>query len=398
MTHKSHIEQLIHNMCPTGIEYKMLGDVTIWDKKFKEVDKSLQPETRKYHYYLANELEEIECADGDIRILYTTEKVAYTKASLVKGNIAEAEVVAIPWGGNATIKYFKGKFVTADNRIAIVRDPSIISAKFIYFWLQANKDTIETFYRGAGIKHPSMLKVLTFPIPVPPMEVQDRIVQIFESFTNLIDNIDIEINARLLQLEVARKVLLTNIKDDWQRKTLGDIGKVCMCKRILKNETNNIEGVPFFKISTYGGVADAYISKSQFEEYKRLYSYPKKGEILISAAGTIGKTVIFDGRPSYFQDSNIVWIANDESLVLNKYLYYYYQIVQWVTDDGGIIRRLYNDNLRGTKIPVPPLAEQRAIAEKLDTIEAFINNLKTERDLRQQQYEYYREHLINLLK
>ena len=61
------------------------------------------------------------------------------------------------------------------------------------------------------------------------------------------------------------------------------------------------------------------------------------------------------------------------------------------------------DNINGQKIksypiPLPPLAEQRAIAEKLDTIEALIANLKTERDLRQQQYEYYREHLINLLK
>lgn len=65
---------------------------------------------------------------------------------------------------------------------------------------------------------------------------------------------------------------------------------------------------------------------------------------------------------------------------------------------SGKICSIPPDGLGRVKIPVPPIAEQRAIAEKLDTIEAFINNLKTERDLRQQQYEYYREYLINLLK
>ena len=94
-----------------------------------------------------------------------------------------------------------------------------------------------------------------------------------------------------------------------------------MCKRILKSETNTVKGVPFYKIGTFGGKADAYISQEQFEAYKKAYSYPKKGDILISAAGTIGRTVVFDGEPSYFQDSNIVWVDNDETMGLNHYLY-----------------------------------------------------------------------------
>ena len=56
------------------------------------------------------------------------------------------------------------------------------------------------------------------------------------------------------------------------------------------------------------------------------------------------------------------------------------------------------DGFAKLPIPLPPLSEQRAIAAKLDTFEKLITNLKTERDLRQQQYEYYREKLINLLK
>jgi type I restriction enzyme S subunit len=87
------------------------------------------------------------------------------------------------------------------------------------------------------------------------------------------------------------------IPEDWKVNTLGEIGDVRMCKRVLKQQTRSNGDVPFYKIGTFGGVADAYINHSLFEEFKRKYSYPKKGDVLISAAGTIGSSVIFDGSP-----------------------------------------------------------------------------------------------------
>lgn len=186
---------------------------------------------------------------------------------------------------------------------------------------------------------------------------------------------------------------------DLQWKTLGEIGKVSMCKRILKSETNSEQGVPFYKIGTFGKKADAYISRELFEEYREKYSYPKKGDILISAAGTIGRTVIYDGEDAYYQDSNIVWLENDESLVLNRYLYYFYQLQPWYVSTGGTIKRLYNDNIRNTKIPVPPLAEQERIVAILDRFDALCNDLTSglpaEIAARQKQYEYYRDKLLS---
>lgn len=165
----------------------------------------------------------------------------------------------------------------------------------------------------------------------------------------------------------------------------------------MKNQTNTTSGVPFYKIGTFGKVADAYISNELYEYYKNKYSYPKKGDILMSASGTIGKTVIFDGKPSYFQDSNIVWINNDESKALNKYLYYYYQIIDWKTE-GGTIKRLYNNNLAKTEIPIPSLSEQERIVEILDRFERLTTDLQSgipaEIKARQQQYEYYRNRLL----
>lgn len=180
---------------------------------------------------------------------------------------------------------------------------------------------------------------------------------------------------------------------------LGEIGKVSMCKRILKAETSDVCDVPFYKIGTFGKGADAYIDREKFEEYKKLYSYPKKGEILISAAGTIGRTVIYDGEDAYYQDSNIVWIENDESIVLNKYLFYCYQLQPWTISNGGTIARLYNDTLRSTKITIPSLDEQERIVSILDKFDALCNDLSTglpaEIEMRQKQYEYYRDKLLS---
>jgi type I restriction enzyme S subunit len=163
------------------------------------------------------------------------------------------------------------------------------------------------------------------------------------------------------------------IPEDWKVNTLGEIGDVRMCKRVLKQQTRSNGDVPFYKIGTFGGVADAYINHSLFEEFKRKYSYPKKGDVLISAAGTIGRSVIFDGSPSYFQDSNIVWIENDESKATNEYLWHRYQVTKWAVSHGGTVARLYNDSLR-TKIyvPVPTLSEQRAISQALSDVDALI--------------------------
>ncbi|MUU40622.1 restriction endonuclease subunit S [Helicobacter pylori] len=161
---------------------------------------------------------------------------------------------------------------------------------------------------------------------------------------------------------------------NWQRVRLGDIGKPCMCKRVMKHQTTRYGEIPFYKIGTFGNTADAFISKKLFLEYKTKYSFPKKGDILISASGTIGRAVIYDGKPAYFQDSNIVWIDNNETLVKNDFLFYAYSNIKWNTEHTTILR-LYNDNFRNTLIPLPPLNEQIAIANILSDVDHYLYSL-----------------------
>ena len=162
----------------------------------------------------------------------------------------------------------------------------------------------------------------------------------------------------------------------WKTKKLGEVAEVCMCKRIFAHQTSKIGNIPFYKIGTFGKEADAYILSQLYEEYKAKYSYPEKGDVLISAAGTLGRTVVFDGRPAYFQDSNIVWLKIDKSQLCNDYLAHYYKVIKWASSEGSTISRLYNGIICDTEILLPPLEEQAAIAEALSDIDSLISSLQ----------------------
>lgn len=164
---------------------------------------------------------------------------------------------------------------------------------------------------------------------------------------------------------------------EWKNTSLGKIGDVAMCKRILKEQTTENGDVPFFKISTFGGTPDAYISYQLFDDFRQIYRFPQKGAILISAAGTIGKTVRYNGEDAYYQDSNIVWLEHDDSVV-DDFLYQFYQQVSWEGLEGSTIKRLYNKNLLETPISLPCLEEQQKIADFLSAVDEVITQSEAE--------------------
>ena len=393
----TQLETLIQTLCPNGVKFVPLWSVTAWDKHFKGIDKSMQQKIVSYPYLLAADLFALDTGEGDVFLLSTGAKTGWTTEEKAGEYLREGEVVAIPWGGTPNVKYHKGKFVTADNRIATSLDTNVLSNKFLYYWMNNNIDLIASFYRGAGIQHPSMYDILSLQIPLPPLAVQSEIVRLLDKFTLYKSELAAELAARLQQYEYYRDQLLT-FDDTVKRVKLGEVGKICMCKRILKSETNTVKGIPFYKIGTFGRTPDAYISEELFEEYKNKYNYPLKGQILISASGTIGRTVIFDGEPAYFQDSNIIWIDNREELVLNKFLYYYYQLQPWNVSTGGTIARLYSYNIENAVIPIPSLEVQERIVSILDRFDMLCHDIReglpAEIELRQKQYEHYRDKLL----
>ena len=332
--------------------------------------------------------------------------------------------------------YIEGKYALHQRAYRIHINTPEVMPKYYFHYMKAKflPYIQKTMFQGsvASIRRP-MLNA--FPVPVPPLDVQNRIVNVLDNFERICSDLNIglpaEIEARQKQYEYYRDKLLTFAETGntilsraeqsraeqsraeqsralikllqyvfgYVRISLGDIGSICMCKRILKSQTNTVSGVPFYKIGTFGKEADAYISQETFNEYRSKYNFPKKGDVLISAAGTIGRTGVYDGKPAYFQDSNIVWIDNDESIVLNSYLRYCYELKPWKASEGGTIPRLYNDNIAKAVIAVPSIEEQKRVVSILDRFDAIRNDLTgglpAEIEARQKQYEYYRDKLLN---
>ncbi len=318
---------------------------------------------------------------------------------------------------------------------ALVKTDFVVNQQFMVFTLREEYENLfdidfvryyfsnislqcEKIKRVSNVPTIDTDRLLNFEIPIPTLKVQKKIAKTLDKFTNYVTELQSELQLRTSQYNYYRDLLLSEeylnkLCEDInknegvlqssnfvmiRRLKLADIGKVSMCKRIMKNQTSAEGDVPFYKVGTFGKKANAFISKELFDEYREKYSFPKYGDVLISASGTIGRTVIYDGRDAYFQDSNIVWIDNNEEKVLNKYLYYFYETSPWNASLGGTIARLYNDDIRKINISLPPIWLQEKVVEILDKFTELLSEtsglLPAEIEQRQKQYEYYREKLL----
>ncbi|MGQ9411973.1 restriction endonuclease subunit S [Streptococcus pluranimalium] len=379
----TYIDEMIKELCPDGVEWKELGGVCEVNKG-KQLNKTLLT------------------ADGE----YPAYNGGKTYSGRTDNYNVEANTIIVSQGGASAgfVNFVETRFWANAHCYYLLPDMAVVDNRYLYHFLKMNQNYLMEFQHGAGIPALKSDKLTKLKMPIPPLEIQNEIVKILDKFTDYVTELTAELTAELTlrqkQYSFYRDRLLSFEDQVYQVewKTLGEIGKISMCKRILKNQTSEKGEIPFYKIGTFGKEPNAYISKELFEEYKNKFSYPKKGDILISASGTIGRTVIFDGQPAYFQDSNIVWLAHDESQVLNKYLYYFYQMNPWKASEGGTIARLYNDSIAKIKVPVPHLDIQSRIVQVLGNFDTVCNDLKIglpkEIELRQKQYEFFRDKLL----
>ena len=254
--------------------------------------------------------------------------------------------------------------------------------KFVYSLIQAdNYQRVANDTSGTKMPRSDWKKVSSSNFSIPTsLEEQQKIGSFFKQLDNTI-----ALHQRKLDLlkeqkkgylqkmfpkngEKVPELRFAGFADDWEERKLGELGSVAMNRRIFKDQTSENEEVPFFKIGTFGSKPDAFISRELFEEYKLKYPYPEIGDILISASGSIGRTVVYQGEDEYFQDSNIVWLKHDNRLD-NKFLKQFYSIVKWQGLEGSTIKRLYNKNILDTDISIPSTIEQNKIGmffEQLD--------------------------------
>ena len=286
----------------------------------------------------------------------------------------KGECLVLPGNGVnvGEVFYFDGEF-DAYQRTYVIFDIKINARYLHYHMLLYWRELGTKLQYGSATNFIKIGNFQDYKVSLAPVPQQKQIVATLDKAFAAIDTAKANAEQNLKNAKELFESYLQNVfenkGDNWEDKSIGEIGKPSMCKRILKEQTSSLGDIPFYKIGTFGKSPNAFITEELFQEYKTKYSFPKKGDILISASGTIGRRVAYDGLPAFFQDSNIVWIDNDESQVLNDYLYMFYGYCDWQPSTGATISRLYNANLKRIRIAFPnALDEQEKIVQKLNTL------------------------------
>ena len=358
-----------------------LWSVTTWDKKYNAVEKEWQPQTIKYKYLLSDELDRICVDGGDVRLLYTGKDSGYTTEDLAGDALAEGEIVAIPWGGTPSVKYFKGKFVTGDNRIATSSKPNELLNKYLYYFLLGNLKEISTYYRGAGLKHPAMRDILNMKISYPDMEKQAQIIAQFDLLQEIIDKrkrqmveLDNLIKARFVELFGT----LENPVQKFKRATLKELctkitdGKHGGCTQEEGTERYFVGAREIYDNIVHYDTAPE-INLAEFEkDYKRCNV--EIGDFLIVNTGaTIGKSAIAtDPRTECTLLQKSVALLKVKRELLNPvFLQYCYKVNEkmYKVESASAQPNLLLSKINSTEIYVPPIGLQEqfsAFVEQTD--------------------------------
>lgn len=390
----SRIDQLIARHCPHGVEHRELAEigVVIRGKRFVKEDMR-DAGTPCIHY---GEIYTRYGTSADQAFSFVDTGHAKRLRRAQHGDVIIASAgervdeigKAVAWLGGEEVVIHDACYAFSSPM-----DPHYVA---YFFQSELFRVQIRRYVSSSKISSVSTQDIGRVRIPVPPMVVQREIATILHKMELLNFELEAELAARKRQYDHYRSVLLASARH--RRVEIGEFGRVAMCKRIFKHQTKSYGAVPFYKIGTFGKVANAFISRELFEEYRDSFPFPRRGDVLISAAGTIGRVVTYDGGDAYFQDSNIVWIEHDESVVTNAYLRHCFGAIEWAATSGGTIKRLYNSTILRTAIAVPSLDEQRQIVAVLDGIDSLVSDrsagLPAEIAARRTQYEYYRDKLL----
>ena len=265
-------------------------------------------------------------------------------------------------GTIGNLAYYQGEPVMLGKSAAYLK-ANKIDKTFLYSLLQttAVMNNFMLSLTGTTIKNLGLDAIKKTKISIPKLREQERIGLYFSQLDHRIT----------LHQRKQSCICLMCITKSWEQRKFGDLGSVAMCKRVFKEQTTPVGEIPFYKIGTFGAEPDAFISRELFEEYKSNFQYPNVGDMLISASGTIGRTVEYSGEEAYFQDSNIVWFKHDDRID-NSFLRCIYNIVKWNGIEGSTIKRLYNDNFLKTEFYMPTAGEQAKIGAYFRSLDHLI--------------------------
>ena len=376
------IEQMIKRLCPKGVEYVKLGEVCEIRRGIRVVKKQLGEE------------------DG-----YPVFQNSLTSLGMYQSSNRKAGTTFIICAGAAgEIGYCNSEFWAADDCSTVESD--VLIDRFIYFYLMTQQYKLKSQVRKASVPRLSREAIENLIIPLPPLEIQSRIVKVLDKMTTL----TAELEARTQQYEYYRNKLLTfnEIGGDRQVawKKISEIGTIYRGIAYSKKDFTDT-GTPcihygqiYTRYGTFANKTFTCVSK-ELAKGKRL---AKKGDLVMAVTSEnmedVGKC--------------LAWLGEDEILVSNhacfirhslnpKYLAYFLQTSYFFKYKKKISKGVkvidLDLNMFGDMIiPVPSMQEQQRIVSILDRFEALTTDLQSglpaEIEARRQQYEYYRNMLL----
>lgn len=287
-----------------------------------------------------------------------------------------------------------------------------LNSDYLYHYLSSN--LVQSYWvskiNSGSVSNLNSDIIKSLKIPIPSFRVQEQIVHVLDTFTELIAELKKELTAREKQYNYYRNELLTFEGDEVEWKTLGEIGEFKRGKRFVKTDMIS-EGVPcihYGEMYTYYGIwADktkSFVSHNLASNL-RVADY---GDVVIVSAGEtiedIGKgtawlgntgVVIHDACFSYRSPLNPKYV----SYFLRTKLFHD-QIKKYIS--SGKISAIKAEGLSKAKIAIPSIEEQARIVSILENFDALTSSIKmglpSEIELRQKQYEYYRNLLLSFPK
>ena len=357
--------------CP--VEWKELGEVCSVNKG-KQLNKNLLID------------------DG----LYPAYNGGQTYSGRTNDYNVEANTIIVSQGGASAgfVNFVETKFWANAHCYYILPDETQVKNRFVYHFLKMNQKYLMDFQHGAGIPALKSDKLTKLLIPIPPIKIQDKIVQILDKFTNYVTELTSEFTSRKKQYSFYRDKLLLFEDDVYQVewKTLGEVAENLdnMRKPVAKGG-RSLGIYPYYGASGIVDYVDSFIFDGDY--------------LLISEDGA---NLVARKTPIAFSISGKTWVNNHahvlkfDNIINQKFVNYYLNYLDlspYIT--GAAQPKLNQQNLNNIKIPYPSLEIQSRIVQVLDNFDMVCNDLNIglpkEIELRQKQYEYFREKLLTFV-
>ena len=357
----------------------------ILDKKRKPITKAAR-ESGKYPYYGANGVQD------------------YVSGYIFDGVfiLVGEDGSVITSSGTPIVTWAEGK-IWVNNHAHIISQIDGVNLRYLFHYLQTVNVT--------PLIHGNIPKLTgkdfrAIPIPLPPLPIQQEIVRILDTFTNLTaeltDKLNAELTARRKQYEYYRDELLT-FGEDVPKVSLSELARLTYGFTDKAKETGDTRFIRITDIDDNGNLRRSDAKYITLTEESRKYLL-KKGDILLARTGaTYGKTLyIPDDTPAVFA-SFLIKIELDNSRILNRYYWHFAKSTQYWTQAEKYVSKAgqqqFNSKAVGrVLVPIPPLGVQQKIVDILDKFDKLCadigDGLPAEIEARQRQYEYYRGQLL----